>query len=71
MEQNIWLQELSTLEEKNKNILIAITTIALIIVFLLIFGKPILNQITTYRDKSQADAEAQCAQDDAPYWCDL
>ena len=59
------------MEEKSKNTVITSLVIVIIALFLLLFGKPILNQITTYRENMHAEAELQCAQDDAPYWCDL
>ena len=59
------------MEQEQKKNIITIAILVLILILLLIFSKPILNQIHAYRENVQAEAEEQCAQDDAPYWCNL
>ena len=57
-------------EKLQKGLYITLS-IVIIIILVALFGGPILNEINAYRENIMQQSEEECAQEDAPFWCNL
>ena len=57
--------------KKYKIGLYSILCIQVIVIILILFGKPVLNKLYSYRDSVLSESEEECKREDAPFWCNL
>ena len=57
--------------KKYKVVLYSILCFEVIVIILILFGRPVLNKIYSYRDSVLSESEEECKREDAPFWCNL
>jgi len=60
-----------TFKNNHKIILYFVLVIGVIFVALSLFGSPLLEKISAYREGVLMESEEECKSENAPFWCNL